>query len=106
MNEKKFLVKFEDNWADEMDINSHLVMSESEVEAYKKLVRESEYPFELFVGTNQNIDYDSAEEFLACLTFIEVSEEDVLVLEKLDLLEVGDFPTEDYFEEDDLGDYL
>jgi hypothetical protein len=76
---KQILVKYEDNWADEVDIYGFRLFDLKEWMAYKDdLVKhiaengELKYSF----GTNEEITYDSVEDVLRQFTVNEISMEE------------------------------
>lgn len=92
---KFFLVQYEGDWADEMDINGTAVMSETQMYEYfgsfkKYIDRHGDFIFN--VGTNEEIEYDSFEEFRKAFTTKEITGEEMKVLIKLDFYLYGHFP--------------
>jgi hypothetical protein len=78
------IVFFEDNWADEMDINGFCVMSKKE---YDKMIDEInginfENELEVYIGTNESIEYTDAQSVLRCLKTKPVTKEEYDVLKK------------------------
>ena len=67
-----WLVKFTDNWADEMDIEGFTIMSSADFVEWAKLVEDvankidSGCPYTYWLGTNEYVDYDSGKDFKAC----------------------------------------
>jgi hypothetical protein len=59
-----FLLKTKYNWADEMDIIGFALMRPAEYDYLLREIRAIEYPIEVNVGSNQYIDFESAEEVL------------------------------------------
>ena len=59
-----FLVKTRYNWADEMDIIGFALMRPAEYDYLLREIRAIQYPIEVNVGSNQYIDFESAEEVL------------------------------------------
>lgn len=78
----KVLVCYEDSWADEMDVCRYAVYSKKEAEDLEKRLEKIDCNIEYSVGTNQEIQYESGLELLECLTFQEVTNEELKVLEK------------------------
>jgi hypothetical protein len=71
---KYYLVKYEDNYADEFDIQGFRIFTEVELKAFKTLVKTAKYPQEVYFGTNESISYDS---------FTDYTEEEASLLTKL-----------------------
>ena len=69
VNKKKrpysmFLLKTEYDWADEMDIVGFCMMRPAEYDYLLREISAIEYPIEWNVGSNQYIEFESAEEIL------------------------------------------
>lgn len=101
MSEKHFILKYNDNWADEMDISGFAVMTESERDEYfavfKKVFDTNEY-YSFFVGTNEEIEYNTLEDFTNAFEMSEITEEEAKVFSKFFGNEFGFFPTAEYVE--------
>ena len=59
---KFYLLKFRDNWADEMDVSGFVVYDEDEYKAWLDKIPEGEFTYG--IGTNEEIEYSSKGEFL------------------------------------------
>jgi hypothetical protein len=60
-----YLVKFKDNWADEMDLDGFRLMTMNEWDEFVKNINSLKYfPFEVYFGTNEFIEYRNPEEIL------------------------------------------
>lgn len=83
-NEKNelVLIKWDSNWADEMSIDGFIITSKSSADSFKKQLKECKYSFEVYVGTNEDIEYGSGEELLNELTFKKITEEEANVIKK------------------------
>jgi len=83
-NEKNelVLIKWDSNWADEMDIEGFLITSKSSADSFKKQLKDYDSSFEVYVGTNEDIEYGSGEELLKELTFKKITEEEANVIKK------------------------
>ena len=78
------LVKFNDNYADEFDVGGFRFYEEKEWNKYKKLVKEKiKFPKEASFGTNEFIEYNSAEDYFKCTEVKKLSEEEYNFLVKL-----------------------
>lgn len=99
------MIIFNDNWADEMDIDAMEIDYESNTneEAKKKLLKDVKFPTSIAFGTNESNDYDNKEQLLECFSFQELTKEQLKVLEDLELTSYGSFPNlgPDYDIEDD-----
>lgn len=92
--EKMFLVKYEDNWADEMDIYGCAIMSEKDVDAYFKAFRKVDASYSWYIGTNEEINFYSYEDFKHKFEIKEISPEEAKVLSKFGFERFGLFPPE------------
>lgn len=72
---KQVLVKYDDNWADEMDVTGHKVISEDAWNKFLELVDKIEFPITIGVGSNEEIDYDTKEQLLGAFSVVEVTTE-------------------------------
>lgn len=104
--EKFFLVKYSDNWSDEMDVEGFRVFTEIEKNEYFKAFEKifkyniKEYgSFEYGVGTNQQIEYKHFKNFERAFSVKEISKNEYIVLDDLDLSEFGFFPDAFDFED-------
>lgn len=83
------LVKYRDNWADEIKVNGWCLMTDAELETwnvewatrFKHLDEQGSYFY--YVGTNEEIEYTSLEEFLDSIKIVDISEDEANVLVKL-----------------------
>ena len=101
------MIRFNDNWADEMDIEAMTIdtkcktAQESEDRIFKGLI----FPTSINFGTNEYNDYDTKEQLLECFSFTEISDSDVEVLNRLGMSSVGNFPNfynyEEIFDEEE-----
>jgi len=104
MSEKYFLLQYNDDWADEMDISGFAVMTQSERDEYfavfKKVFDVNGY-YSFCVGTNEEIEYDTLEDFTNAFQMAEITEEEAKVFSKFFGNEFGFFPTAEYVEFDE-----
>lgn len=59
---KFYLLKFRDNWADEMDVSGFVVYDEDEYKAWLDKIPNRKFSYG--IGTNEEIEYSSKGEFL------------------------------------------
>jgi len=82
----KLLVKYDSNWADEMDIEGFKVFTDEQWEdhqkAFQKRFKEDKV-YTYYVGTNEEIEYSSFKEFMRDFKVSEITDEEAAVLEKL-----------------------
>lgn len=107
---KKLLIKWSDNWADEMDLNGFHIMSEKAWLEFLKLLdnaieiyaKHSDDLFKVFnfcVGTNEEITYKSKEDFLNSFEIDEIDENaEQVIKDNFKPLPYGFFPLEQLFE--------
>lgn len=108
-----WLVKFADNWADEMDIEGFSIMSTGQFTQWARTVEEvakkidEGHPFEWYFGTNEWIDWEIGNEFKEVFSCDVITDEEANILKHL-LLEgfdkYGIFPSGQdmtYFLEDE-----
>jgi len=97
------LVKYEGNWADEMDISGHYVTTQEgyndEVEVFKAMLEHDSITY--CVGTNEEIEYETIDELLECFTATPITFEEYTVLTKLELDATGFVGPEAYIDSDD-----
>lgn len=81
--DKTYLVIFNDNWADEMDIDGFFTCSgEYLLDAKKKLFKHKN-SINYGIGTNEDIEYDNGKALWETLDIKEISDDEVAVLYKL-----------------------
>jgi len=59
-----FLVKTKYNWADEIDVEGFCLMRPAEYAYLLREIEAIEYPIEWMIGSNQGVEFESAEEIL------------------------------------------
>jgi hypothetical protein len=79
----KVLLIFKGNWADEMDIEGFDILSKEHWEFKKLEANNTEFPQEICIGTNENVDYDSVKEYLSDFKVQEISDEEEAIIRKL-----------------------
>jgi hypothetical protein len=104
-NNKRILITYNTNWADEMDIQASIL---STLKEWNEICEEAKLAFAKYkkctqyVGTNQDIDYTSYEKWFECYTVKELKPNEYRVLKKFeDLLNRYKFFIPEYYEEDD-----
>lgn len=85
----KWLVKFADNWADEMDVEGFAVLGTKDfmglitlIENVAKKIDEGK-TFEWYIGTNEWIDYNEGSQFKTAFSCEVISEEQAEILKSL-----------------------
>lgn len=79
---KQYLVKWNDNWADEMDLEGWVIMNQDELDEWKKRLQKPGRVYLCF-GTNEDNEYESGQEILDCCEITEISDSDAEVLNRL-----------------------
>lgn len=104
-HEDYYLVRFEENWCDKMDISGFALFSLEEYNGWMgamselKKAMEKGLTFEYHFGTNEFNEYEEFKEFSDCFTAKILPREDALVLRNAFDMKTpyyGDFPTADY----------
>ena len=80
-----YLVKFNDYWADEMDINSLAIIDETKKEKlfnqFRKYADKETNYYLFYFGTNEFNEY-SFSDLQYCLSFFSITPEEMLVLKR------------------------
>lgn len=72
------------NWADEIDLKGFMLWTKEEWEEHLQYIKdEFEFPHYAYVGTNQNIRFDTLEEWLDTLEIKEITEEETNIIKRL-----------------------
>lgn len=87
-NEAFYLVKYEDNWADEMDVSGHIILNERQLNTLKDAIKQINN-FTFYVGTNEDIDYQDSKSVWSSLEVREISKDIVKELERVGFLSSG-----------------
>jgi hypothetical protein len=75
---KYVMIKFNDNWADEMDVESLWVTTGKDFEEFIDIIKENMDQIlkrEHYCGTNEFLEYSDEAEFWRCFKFVPVSEQ-------------------------------
>jgi len=87
------LLILEDNWADEIDFSATTVLSDEDYEKFLLGLDKIRWPRECYIGTNEEVQYESAKDFLECINVHDVPKEAQAFVKKVDL-ELGPWPLE------------
>ena len=90
MEKSNYLLKYRDNWADEFDVNGCVIISEdtykdiylkleNAVETYDTSNLNTDYMC-VYIGSNENIEYESLDDFMNTISCRELSDEEARVL--------------------------
>jgi hypothetical protein len=77
------LVTWSTNWADEMDIEGFKIFKKEDWDKYKAHVALIKHPFDICIGTNEEIDYLNGKQLLSDLTIQHITEAEFDVINKL-----------------------
>lgn len=89
---QRYLVKYESDWADEMDIEGLALLTEEDKSRIESLIsKRSSYPQTHHVGTNEEIEYCSSEELVPRYTWTPITEDEYKTLHKLIGSDYGHF---------------
>ena len=78
----KLLIKFEGNWADEMDVYGFTIISEEHWK-YKNLEwTHTPFPYEYGVGTNESIIFEDIQEYLRSFKVEKISDDEIKCIQK------------------------
>jgi hypothetical protein len=80
---KNYLIKWESNWADEMDVSGFVVATEKELDEWKTILKNRKTGFMFYIGTNEELYYDSGKQLLSECKIKEITKEEAVVLKKL-----------------------
>lgn len=78
---EKVLVQWDSNWGDEMDIEGFSILTKSAWEDYKKML-ENKGRFYIYVGTNEEIDYNNGNQLLKEISVENISEDEAKTIQK------------------------
>ena len=74
------VLKFEDNYADEFDVEGFVVVKSEFAEKWKELVGSFEDSFSFGFGSNEANDYDNGADFVSNITSVVITKEEAIVL--------------------------
>lgn len=100
---QKYIVRYSGNWADEMDLEGFSLMDGEELNKYietaKKFFATGD-TYSFYVGTNEEVEYESLEDFLNDFTATAICDADHAVFQE-HMAGIGFFPDgPEYFDED------
>lgn len=78
---KYFLISWADNYADEFDFEGYVILTETDWKTLKKAIKKKKESFELYIETNEWVEYKNGKELLSNLSVSEISKKEKKVLE-------------------------
>lgn len=97
----KILVKFQANWADEMDLEGYRIFTEHEWEEQRAACMAHKGSIEVYFGTNEWNNYDNGEHLLGEYTIKSITDEEADMIDKLFGPYIGSFSNPKEYLEDD-----
>ena len=102
---KKLLIKFEANWADEMDIEGLFVITEAEWTLYKQKATayfKTNNTLNYCIGSNEDIEFYSYTELMEAFTVVseDIYNSGLGILDTVSFLPIG-YTGPEYFDEDE-----
>ena len=85
----KVFLKWDTNWADEMDVEGTAIMDKKEWEDYRESVSKIKRSFDIYVGSNEEIEYSNGDALLREITAREMTDEEAKVVSKFVGMESG-----------------
>jgi hypothetical protein len=86
------LVKYDGNWADEMDISGFRVFTNEAWNEYLEAWGKEEYPYSFYVGTNEEVEIYDFEELVRDFTVKDITDKEAAVIVKFFGKDYGFFP--------------
>jgi hypothetical protein len=80
--EQYMLVKFDGNWADEMDIKGFEIVKKEWWDKFVESLPENK-PLSHYIGSNEEMEWTNKADYLRDFTVTEISEDEVAILKKL-----------------------
>lgn len=78
----KVLVKYSEDYADEFQVSGFCVMTREKWENYVKRANEAVWPQCQYFGTNEGVQWDSAEDHLDAFNVVDITDGEAAFLEK------------------------
>jgi hypothetical protein len=72
----KTIIKWDSNWADEMDIQGFVIVDAKAAKEFKEQLETIKNEIIIGVGTNEDIEYANGKEMLSDLTFEDLTEDE------------------------------
>lgn len=88
-----YMLTWQANWADEMNVNGFIILNEKEYEKFienSKKASKSRNSFEIGVGSNEDIYYENIDELFDSIFIEKITEEEYEVFKNHDLISFGE----------------
>lgn len=82
------LIEYSANWADEIDLHGYFILNKNELKEFKEILSKIK-KFNFHFGTNETMNYENISHLNSDLKYKEISEQEYLIFERLNLLNVG-----------------
>ena len=79
---EQVLVKWSDNWADEMNIEGFNIFTKTEWNEFKTKLKNAKKEFTIGVGSNEDINYKDGRKLLSNLSAKEITEDESKIIKK------------------------
>lgn len=80
---ENYVVVYNDNWADEMDLDGFFTCTGKELKELKKTLLKSKKSANIGIGSNEDIEYSNGKELWNCLTYHKISERENQTIERI-----------------------
>jgi hypothetical protein len=88
------VVVFGDNWADEMDISGVRIFTSEEWQEIQDRIPDK--PFNIYIGSNQDIEYESKQDYLSNFEATPITAEQAAWLQSILGTRFGHFPNPEF----------
>jgi len=78
----KLLVKFGSDYADEFQVSGFAVTTSKAWAQHESAARAGKWPQSRYFGTNEGIEWNSAEDYLSCFKVVEITDAEAKFLAK------------------------
>lgn len=99
-------LRFRTSWADEFDLDGLMIVDKSWWEEHQVHAKQCRrWPKDIYFGTNESMEYDSAEDYLGCFHELPATQDELLTLKRFFGSGMGvraqiDFDDEDFLDDD------
>jgi hypothetical protein len=83
MEKTHVIVNWDTNWADEMDVQGFVILTDKEWKSFNKKVKSIDEDFTISIGSNEEIEYSNGEELLEDLTIEKITQEEAKTITKV-----------------------